>query len=120
VALQAPRDESLGPDALLRRTHTAPTVIYPLSLHDALPISAEQLGTQLRPGIRGLPEKVHPAQNAILDVARYGGHGVRFVHHRQVVGDAFAVFVHAANTVLNDDRDFISKRGIVGPKVGNG
>ena len=47
------------------------------------------------------------------------GHRVRLVHHGDVVEDAFAVFVHAANAVLNDDGKFVGERRIVGAQVGN-
>ena len=63
---------------------------------------------------------VHAFQNAVLDVAGHGRHGVRLVHQRDVVEDAFAVFVHAANAVLDDDGDFVRERRIVGAKIRDG
>ena len=82
--------------------------------------AAEQLRFQLGLGVRCLPEAVHPAQDAVLYIARHRRHGVRLVHHRQVEENAFAVFVHAANAVLNDDGNFVRKCGIVRLQVGNG
>ena len=82
--------------------------------------AAEQLGAQFGFAIRRLPEAVHPAKNAVLHLARHSRHGVRFVHHRQIIENAFAVSVHAANAVLNDDGNFVGKRGVVSLEVGNG
>jgi len=37
----------------------------------------------------------------------YDRHGIRFVHYGDVVEDAFAILIHTADPILDDDRDFI-------------
>src|SRR6266404_8248235 len=81
--------------------------------------ASKQLRAQLRLRVWRRPEAVHPAQDAVLHVTRHDRHGIRFVHHGDVVEDAFAILIHAANPVLDDDRDFIRKRRIVSLYVRN-
>src|SRR5258708_20946064 len=61
----------------------------------------------------------HSAQDAVLHIPRHWRHGVRLIHYRDVVEDVFTVFVHAPNAILDDDCNFISKRGIIGFNVRN-
>src|SRR5712672_3957367 len=82
--------------------------------------AAEELRLQLGLFVFAGSEFVHATQNAVFHVARHGRHGVRLVHQSDVVKNVFAIFVHAANSILNDDRDFVGERGIVGEQIGNG
>src|SRR5882762_1659256 len=82
--------------------------------------AAEELRLQLGLFVFAGAEFVHAAENAVFHVAGHGRHGVRLVHQGDVVKNVFAIFVHAANTVLNDDGDFVGECRIVGEKVGNG
>src|SRR4029077_14215763 len=79
--------------------------------------TAEQLRTQLGFLVHGAAELIHALEDALLDAGGHGGHGVRFIHDSDVVEDSFALFVHAANAVLNDDGNFVGVRGIVSEKV---
>src|SRR5258707_5740402 len=82
--------------------------------------AAEELRLQLGLFVFAGAEFVHAAQNAVFHVAGHGRHGVRFVHQSNVVKNVFAVFVHAANAVLNDDGNLVGERGIVSEQIGNG
>src|SRR5882672_5165294 len=82
--------------------------------------TAEELRLQLGFFVFAGAEFVHAAQNAVFHIARHGWHGVRLVHQGDVVKNVFAVFVHAANAILNDDGDFVGERGIVSEQIGNG
>src|SRR6266853_3772581 len=82
--------------------------------------AAEELHLQLGFLVFAGTEFVHAAQNAVFHIARHRWHGVRLVHQGDVVKNILAVFIHAANTVLNDDGDFVGERGIVGEQIGNG
>src|SRR5712672_1872987 len=82
--------------------------------------AAEELRLQLGLFVFAGAEFVHAPENAVFHIARHGWHGVRLVHQSDVVKNVFAVLVHAANAILNDDRDFVSERGIVGEQIGNG
>src|SRR5882762_3495356 len=82
--------------------------------------TSKQLRAQLRLRVWRRPEAVHPAEDAVLHVTRHDRHGIRFVHYGDVVEDAFAILIHTANPVLDDDRDFIRKSGIVSFHVWHG
>src|SRR5712672_3397392 len=81
--------------------------------------AAKELRLQLGFFVFAGAEFVHTAQNAVFHVAGHGRHGVRLVHQSDVVKNVFAVFVHAANAILNDDGDLVGERGIVGEQIGN-
>src|SRR5712675_1806432 len=81
--------------------------------------TAKELRLQLGLFVFARAEFVHAPQNAVFHIARHGWHGVRLVHQSDVVKNVFAVFVHAANAILNDDRDFVGERGIVSEQIGN-
>ena len=51
---------------------------------------------------------------------RHFGMWVVFVHHGDVVKDVFLFLVHTAQAILNDHRQLIRKRGIVGDAIRNG
>src|SRR6267142_294380 len=81
--------------------------------------AAEELRFQLGLFVFAGAEFVHAAQNAVFHIARHGWHGVRLVHQGNVVKNILAVFVHTANTVLNDDGDFVGECRIVSEQIGN-
>src|SRR5713101_558924 len=81
--------------------------------------AAEELRAQLGLFVFAGAEFVHAAQNAVFYVTGHGRHGVGLVHQSDVVKNVFAVFVHAANAVLNDDGDFVGERRIVGKQIRN-
>src|SRR5467141_4298902 len=81
--------------------------------------ASKQLRAQLCFPVGRRSEAVHPAQNAVLYISWHRRHGLRLIHDSYVVEDVFAVLIHTVNAVLNDDRNFISKRGIVGFDVRN-
>src|SRR5882762_9379388 len=81
--------------------------------------AAKELRLQLGFFVFTGAEFVHAPQNAVFHIARHGRHGVRLVHQRDVVKNVFAVFVHAANAVLNDDGDLVGEGGIVSEQIGN-
>src|SRR5258707_847231 len=64
-------------------------------------------------------EFVQAAENAVFHIAWHRRHSVVLVHQSDVVKNVFAVFVHAANAVLNDDGNFVGERGIVGEQIGH-
>src|SRR5882762_6521035 len=82
--------------------------------------AAKELRLQLGLFVFAGAEFVHAAQNAVFHIARHGRHGVRLVHQGDVVKNVLAIFVHAANAILNDDGDFVGERGIVSEQIGNG
>src|SRR5712671_1703123 len=82
--------------------------------------AAKELRLQLGLFVFAGAEFVHAAQNAVFHIAGHGRHGVRLVHQSDVVKNVFAVFVHAANAILNDDGDLVGERGIVSEQIGNG
>src|SRR6266853_1012961 len=82
--------------------------------------AAEELHLQLGFLVFAGAEFVHAAQNAVFHIAGHARHGVRLVHQGDVVKNILAVFIHAANTVLNDDGDFVGECRIIGEQIGNG
>src|SRR5882762_9979633 len=82
--------------------------------------AAKELRLQLGFFVFASAEFVHAAQNTVFHIARHGRHGVRLVHQSNVVKNVFAVFVHAANAVLNDDGNLVGERGIISEQIGNG
>src|SRR6267142_1040676 len=81
--------------------------------------AAEKLRFQLGLFVFAGAEFVHAAQNAVFHIAGHGWHGVRLVHQRDVVKNVFAIFVHAANAILNDDGDFVGECRIISEQIGN-
>src|SRR5205807_2494278 len=59
-------------------------------------------------------ELIKAAQDPLGRTLRHRLHRVVFVAQRQVVEDALAFLVHAADAVLDDDRDLVSERRVVG------
>src|SRR5882762_7892988 len=82
--------------------------------------AAKELRLQLGFFVFTGAEFVHAAQNAVFHIAGHGRHSVRLVHQSDVVKNVFAVFVHAANAILNDDGDFVGECRIVSEQIGNG
>ena len=62
-----------------------------------------------------------PLEDAFGDAAfRHGGHGVVLVVHGDVVEAVFAVLIHAADAVLQDDGELVDVGGIVADAGGDG
>src|SRR5262249_54469218 len=76
--------------------------------------AAEKLRAQLRRRVRRRLEPVQALEDALARPFRHRRHLVLLVHHRQVVEDAFLIAVHAADAVLDDHRELVGKRRIVG------
>ena len=55
-----------------------------------------------------------PVQDALLGAFRHGRHCVEFIHDRQVIDNIVTVFEHAAQTLPDDDGDFVGKGRVVG------
>ena len=79
--------------------------------------AAEQVGLHLGL-VGGGPEQVHAFDDAVAGAFGHRRHLVLFVHHRDVVEDVLLLLVHAADAVLDDDRELVSKGRIVGNDVG--
>ena len=79
---------------------------------------------QLRPALRLLlrrgPQLVEPLQDAVARAFGHRQHLVGLVHHGEVVEDALAVLVHAADAVFDDHRDLVGKRRVVRDQVRHG
>ena len=57
-----------------------------------------------------------------MRTVRHGRHRILLVHHREVVEDALLIDVHPPDAVLDDHRDLVRERGVVGEavRVGHG
>ena len=81
--------------------------------------AAEQLRVQLSILLFGGLEAVHAFQNALANACsiRHGRHRQWFVRDRQIIKDGLLIHVHALDAVLDNDRDFVSKGGIIGHQI---
>src|SRR5882672_972518 len=76
---------------------------------------AEQLNPQLF--LRPLAEQVHALEDRLLRTRGHRGVLVILVHYRDVVEHVLLLGDHAAQAVLDDDRNLVAESGIVGNAV---
>ena len=69
---------------------------------------------------RPFAEQVHAAAYSLLCAFRHRRVRVVLVHQRDVVVDVVLILEHTPQPILDDDRDLIGKRRIVGDAVGDG
>ncbi len=81
--------------------------------------AAEELRAQFRLLIFRRADLVHAFEDSLFGARGHRRHRVGFVHHGDVIKNVFAVLVHAANPVLDDDGNFVRKRGVVRAHRGN-